>query len=243
MSGPAERWMEKKMTGPLNYFLSLVGIFMFAYVAAQIIRQGLFFRYIALACYVIVTFLTAAAALIVGQLHGFQTETFLYFYSYSDSLQTVCLYLALMELCHQVFEELKVSRYVRGASLMLLAGTAVAAWLRVQDVRDYLINRYVLELTMDLNFVGVVLALILWAGVVMLRETRLRLIQLSLAFGVYFSGITACYALANQYPKSAALGYAIQIVGVWLPCSLAFTFTKVPEHARLATARVTRPSR
>jgi hypothetical protein len=74
-----------------------------------------------------------------------------------------------------------------------------------------------------------------------LRETRTQVIQLVSALGVYFSAFAGNYALHNLSPKYSFLTiwiYAPQILALWLPAAWAYTFAKVPEEARLATARV-----
>jgi len=96
----------------------------------------------------------------------------------------------------------------------------------------------VVELGQNLYFVGVVLTYVLWGAVMKLRETRMRLIQLVLSLGVYFSAYAALYALRNLFPDVAIFKFLVPIVGTWLPLAWAYTFTKVPENARLATARL-----
>jgi hypothetical protein len=76
-----------------------------------------------------------------------------------------------------------------------------------------------------------------------LRETRTRLIQLVLALGVYFSVFAASYALRNLYPDFLVWRYAPQIMAIFLPLAWAYTFVRIPEEARLATARVAASSR
>ena len=82
------------------------------------------------------------------------------------------------------------------------------------------------------------LTYLLWGAVVKLRETRTRLVQLVLALGVYFSATAGSYAIGNLFPNlyMPLLRYLLPIFGLWLPVAWAYTFTKVPENARLATA-------
>jgi glucan phosphoethanolaminetransferase (alkaline phosphatase superfamily) len=92
----------------------------------------------------------------------------------------------------------------------------------------------------NLYFVGVVLTYLLWGAILKLRETRTRLIQLVLALGVYFSATACTYALRNLFPnlESSVLKSIFPVVGLWLPVAWAYTFAKVSEDARLATARL-----
>ena len=65
--------------------------------------------------------------------------------------------------------------------------------------------------------------------------------QLVLALGVYFSAFAGTYALKNMYPSSFIWQY-FQLIAIWLPVSWAYSFIKVPEEARMATARVLAPN-
>jgi eukaryotic-like serine/threonine-protein kinase len=59
-----------------------------------------------------------------------------------------------------------------------------------------------------------------------------------LALGVYFSAAAGSYAIGNLFPHlyMPFLRYLLPVFGVWLPSAWAYTFTKVPNDARLATA-------
>jgi hypothetical protein len=137
-----------------------------------------------------------------------------------------------------------LSRYVRVGALLLLAGTAWFSYQVVMNSSDRLVTRFVVELSQNLYFVGVVLTYALWGAVVKLRETRAQLVQLILALGVYFSAFAASYALWNLYPSLApVLRYIPSVMALWLPVAWAYTFWKIPEEARLATASVVAASR
>ena len=64
---------------------------------------------------------------------------------------------------------------------------------------------------------------------------------LVLALGVEFSALAAIYALRNLFPslETSILKFLIPLAGAWLPLAWAYTFTKVPEAARLAPGRLT----
>jgi hypothetical protein len=73
-----------------------------------------------------------------------------------------------------------------------------------------------------------------------LRETRVRLIQLVLALGIYFSADAMTYALRNLFPslEPLVLRWIPPIMGVWLPLAWAYTMAKVSEDSRLTPARL-----
>jgi hypothetical protein len=71
-----------------------------------------------------------------------------------------------------------------------------------------------------------------------MHETRTRLIQFTLALGVYFSAFAAGYALSVLYPRSTFSGITSDVMGLWLPLAWGYTFLKIPQSARLETARV-----
>jgi len=174
---------------------------------------------------------------------GYTSPLYFYFYYLSDAVLTICLYFALMGLYSHVFQEMGVHRYLRFAALLLLGGTAWFSYQVVVNSSHKLLTRFVVELSQNLYFVGVVLTYLLWGAVMKLRETRTRLVQLILALGVYFSAFAASYALRNLYPELPIWRYVSHLMSLWLPLAWAYTFTRIPEEARLATARVAASSR
>jgi hypothetical protein len=146
-----------------------------------------------------------------------------------------------MTFYYQVFQQMGVGKYVRWSSVLLLSGTALLSYLIVRRMPSHhLTVRFVVEMSQNIYFVGVVLTYLLWGVVIKLRETRTRLIQLVLALGIFFSSEAACYALRNLFPglEQNFLRWVPPIAGTFLPLAWAYTFTKVPEEARLETARV-----
>ena len=73
-------------------------------------------------------------------------------------------------IAQQVFAEMKVSRYIRGAAAMLLAATAFFSYMVVHQNKDHLTTRFVVELEQNTNFVVVVLTYLLWGAILKLRE-------------------------------------------------------------------------
>jgi hypothetical protein len=138
-----------------------------------------------------------------------------------------------------VFEELKADRYVRYGALLLLAGTALLSYQVVHQHTDKLLSRYVVELSQNLYFVGLVLTYVLWGAVLKLRETRTRVIQFVLSLGVYFSLLAANYALRNLYPSLRFVwAYLPPLVGCMLPLAWAYALLRVPEDSLLAPSRL-----
>jgi hypothetical protein len=210
-----------------------------AYVVVCSLARKDFLRYFSLNLYMLMV-----ALVTFGQYHcithyGYNSHAYFYYFYYSDSLLYILMYFVLISFYQQVFEEMKVSRYIRVAAVLLLAATAFFSYIVVHEHKDHLTTRFVGELEQNLNFVGVVLVYLLWGAILKLRETRTRLIQLVLALGISYSATASAYALMNLFPRGAyMLHWVPPIVGVWLPLAWAYTFTKVSEDARLATARL-----
>jgi len=187
----------------------------------------------------------AAAVVTVGQYvsiqrFGFQSLQYRYYYYYSESILTIVMFCVIIQLYQHVFVEMNVSRYIRGAAAILLVATALFSYAVVRENKDHLTSRFVVELGQNLHFSGVVLTYLLWGAILKLRETRTRLIQLVLALGVYFSATAGVYALRNLFPglQPSVLRWMPPLIGTWLPLAWAYTFYKVPEDARLTTARL-----
>jgi hypothetical protein len=228
------------MPGPLDYGLWLLGFLLEITVVVCAIQRKAFSRYIALIFYILCDALVAMGLFYCLRNFGFNSSTYFYYYYYSQSLLTILMFWVITTFYLQVFEEMGVSRQIRGAAVLLLAGTALFSYAVVHQNRSHLTSRFVVELNQNLYFVGVVLTYLLWGAILKLRETRTRLIQLVLALGVYFSATAGTYALRNLFPglQPAVLRWVPPVIGLWLPLAWGFTFIKVPEDARLATARL-----
>jgi|SRR5690348_827332 hypothetical protein len=231
------------MLGPLDYLITALSFLAELYVVLCLCVSKKAIRYISLNFYMF-----AAAAATAGQVYtlqhfGIRSQMYGYVYYYTDALLTISLFFVIMSFYQQVFQQMGVGKYVRLASILLLSATALFSYLVVRRIPSHhLTNRFVVEMSQNLYFVGVVLTYLLWGAVVKLRETRTRLIQLVLALGIFFSSDAAGYALRNLYPSLEAnfLKWVPPIAGTFLPLAWAYTFTKVSEDARLETARVTR---
>src|SRR5271156_2477188 len=228
------------MLSRIDYAIWIIGFLVeVGAVVCFLVYRG-FLRYIFLSLYLLAaTFVTVGQYLCIKKF-GWSSVEYWYYYYYSESLLTILLFFVIIQFYDRVFEELQASRYVRRGAIVLIGATALFSYLVIRANQDHLMSRFVVELGQNLYFVGVVLTYLLWGAILKLRETRTRLIQLVLALGIYFSATAGTYALRNLFPglESTILKSVFPLVGVWLPAAWAYTFFKVPEDARLATARL-----
>ena len=203
------------------------------------LKKNAFRKYLLLNVYMLASVAVTVARFNVLTSYGFTSPQYIYVYYYSDALLTILLYFALGSLYAHVLSELKAERYLRFATLLLLAGTALFSYAVVEQSSTRLISRFVVELSQNLYFVGLVLTYILWGAILKMRETRIRIIQLVLSLGVYFSLFAADYALRNLYPSTrSVLSSVQQVIGCFLPLAWAYAFWFWPEEARMAPTRV-----
>ena len=132
---------------------------------------------------------------------------------------------------------------VRAGAMLILAGTAGISYYMIAASSDRMITRFVVDLAQNLYFVGVIITYLLWGAMVKVRENRTRLMQLVLSMGVYVSLFALSFAFGNLHSLPAVSRYYFPLMDMWLPASWIYTFAKVPEDARMATARVVAPSR
>lgn len=215
------------------------GILCEASVVVCALKRNAFRRYILLNLYMAVSVVVSLGRLKVFHEYGFSSAQYVYTYYYSDAVLTILLYFALSTLYAQVFSEMKAERYVKMGALLLLGGTALFSYAVVQQSSAKVVTHFVVELSQNLYFVGLVLTYVLWAAILKLRETRTRLIQLVLSLGVYFSLFAANYAIRNLYPPlHTVLVPLLQVFGLFLPLAWAYAFWRLPEEARLVPARL-----
>ena len=209
------------------------------YLVGRAVVSREFRRYLSVNLFVAALALRDVGIFFIFKHYGYSSSQYTYAYFYSDLILTIMMYLAIMHLYSQVFREMQVGRYIRGLTVALLTGTALFSYVVVLNNADQLTSRFVVALSQNLYFVGLVLTYLLWAAVFKLRETRLRLVQLVLALGIYFSATAALYALRNMFPTSQGIGGVLtSLLGIFLPAAWAYTFTRTPEDARLAPARL-----
>jgi hypothetical protein len=226
----------------------MLGAFLPAIVVVCACKGRVFFRYFTLNLYMLASALLTVGRFVIFWKYGFRSLEYGYFYFYSDAFLTICLYFALMGLYSHVFQEMGVHKYLRVGALLLLALTSWFTWQVLVSSSASLMasaslvskaSRFVVELSRNLYFVGLVLTYLLWGAVMKLREARMQVIQLASALGVYFSAFAANYALHTLSPGHSTLWtYLPQLLAMWLPLAWAYTFARVPEETRIATARV-----
>jgi hypothetical protein len=226
--------------GPFDYVLWIIGFLVEIGVVVCALYRKDFLRYFPLNFYMLSVALVTAGQYYCVRYYGFDSIAYRYYYYYSESLLTILMFWAIIHFYQQVFKEMGVSGQIRGAAVLLLMATAVFSYALVHEHRNNLTGRFVVELGQNLYFVGVVLTYLLWGAILKLRETRMRLIQLVLALGVYFSATACTYALRNLFPglQPSVLRWVPPVVGLWLPLAWGYTFARVSEDARLATARL-----
>jgi hypothetical protein len=225
--------------GSYQYIVWFICTLLEAVVLVCAVKKNAFRRYILLNVYMAASVVVSIARYDILRHFGYSSKEYLYFYFYSDFLLTIALFFALTSLYSHTFAELEVGRYIRTGAVVLLSGTAMFSYAVVQQSSSRLITHFVVEISQNLYFVGLILTYVLWAAVLKLRETRTRLIQLILSMGVYFSMFAANYALMNLHQSRAAIfEYLTPLFGCFLPLSWAYTFWQVPEEARTVPSRL-----
>jgi len=205
-------------------------------VVCSLVR-GSFRKYLALNLYMIGSVVVSVLRYWVFASYGYASDQYAFCYYYSDVLLTICLYFALTNLYAHVFEEMAAEKNIRFSAILLLVGTAAFSLAIVLQSSHRFTTRFFVEVSQNLNFVGLVLTYILWGAVFKLRETRTQLIQLVLALGLYFSLFAASFALRNLYPPASDLLKNMDpIIGCVLPLTWAYAFWRVPSDARLRPA-------
>jgi len=225
--------------GPYTICTWLICTLLEAGVVVCAVKQGAFRRYLPLNLWMILELLSGISRFYILYSFGFQSKEYYYFYYYSEALATIGLYFALSSLYSHVLEELKVEAYVRLAAVLLLLGTALFSYLIVRQSAHLMTTRFVVEMSQNLYFVGLVLTYLLWGAILKLHETRTRLIQFVLSLGVLFSLFAANYAMRNFYPVLRWLwGSLPPLFDCFLPLAWCYTFLRIPEEARLTPARL-----
>jgi hypothetical protein len=227
------------LLSPADYVLAALGVLLDAFALVCSIRSSSFKRYFALNLFLATNAVVAILNFATLRTYGFSSRQYFYFYFYGDALLTIFLFCVLISLYAHVFAELRVGKYVRGGAMLLLVCTALVSLKAVVGAEHgRMLTLFVVDLSQNLYFVGLVLAYVLWGAVMKLHETRTQLIQLVLSLGVYFSAFAAFYALTNLYPHNALWQYAPPLLTIFLPAAWAYTFSQVREDARLAVASV-----
>src|SRR5262249_12097576 len=156
------------------------------------------------------------------------------FYYYTDALLTIFLYFALASLFSSVFSEMHAEQYVKLGAVVLLSGTALFSYAVVNQSQAKLLTHFVVELSQNLYFVGLVLTYVLWGAVWKLREPCTRFIQFFLSLGFFFSLFAENYALKNFNLSPSMIWFLHSLpplFGCFLPAAWAYAFWRIPEDA------------
>jgi hypothetical protein len=226
------------MISLFDYVLAVLGIVAPAFLVVRLAIHRELLNYFALAFYSASSIAASLGLALILKIYGFTSLAYLYAYYYSESVLAVLLFFVVLSFLRQLFEDLGAGIYIRVAGILMLSATGVISFLIIQGNRSYLTSRFVVELGRDINFVGVVLVVLLWSAMMKLHESRARMTQLVLALGIYFSGFVLSYGLRLGFPEWQFLRKLPPLLSVWLYVSWAYTFVKIPEEARLTTARV-----
>jgi hypothetical protein len=225
--------------GLLEYAVWSLCTLLEAAVVVCAIKRGAFRKYIFLNLYMATSVVVSIVRFDILQQYSLRSSQYVYFYYYTDALLTIFLYFALASLFSSVFSEMHAEQYVKLGAVLLLGGTALFSYAVVNQSQAKLVTHFVVELSQNLYFVGLVLTYVLWGAVLKLRETRTRLVQLVLSLGVYFSLFAANYALRNLYPSfNSVLQFLPPLFACFLPAAWAYAFWRISEDARLAPARL-----
>jgi hypothetical protein len=225
--------------GPYEYVIWVICTLLEASVVVCALRKNAFGRYFLLNFYMATSVVASIGRYKFLHSFGLNSQEYIYFYYYSDALLTVFLYFALSSLYSHVFSELKADRYFRMGTILLLSGTALFSYGVVQQSSAKLVTHFVVELSQNLYFVGLVLTYVLWAAILKMQETRTRLIQLVLSLGVYFSLFAANYAVQNLYRTRGSFFETLTpLFGCFLPLAWAYAFWHIPESARTVPSRL-----
>jgi hypothetical protein len=228
--------------GPVNYVIWLAVVALELFSLLCLIRGRAFSQHFTLVLYLCACLATDVGEYSIIATSGYDSNAYYYFYFYSKALLAICLFFVLMNLYAHMFSDMGVGKHIRSGAMLILAGTAGISYYMVAASSNRLVTHFAIELGQNLYFVGVVLTYLLWGAMAKLRDNRTRLMQLVLSMGVYVSLSAGSFALDNLYPDHGFWQYFFPLTSMWLPVSWAYTFLKVPEEARLATAKVLAPS-
>jgi len=231
------------MSGPLYYLTWFVIPILQMGAVVCSLKARSFLRYFPLNFYMLAaTFLTVGRFLFFSH-YGLGSAEYFYYYYYSDAFLTICLFAVLMALFSHVFQEMGAKLYIRVGAIVVLCLISAVSYGMVRPALAQMMTHFVATLSQNLYFVGAVITYVLWGAIRKIRETRTELIQLVLSLGVYFSAFAANWALAVIFPNSPIWRFGPIAMAMWLPAAWGYTFLKIPEGARLATARVTAAAR
>jgi hypothetical protein len=228
------------MLGPFDFVIWLAGFLGEVFVLAWTIRDRTLLRHHALLVYVAALAFDEVLSFGILWRFGFSSNEYLYYYYYSDALLTLLMFVAIMGLYARIFREQERSGRLRILTLVILGIVVLYASAVTAVKHQLLATKFAIEFSGSLYFTGMILTYALWVLLLRRRDPRLRLVLIVSAFGIYFGGQTATYALRNLFPALAVLHSLPAVIGAWLPISLAYTVCKVSEDARIPLKQLAR---
>ncbi len=192
--------------------LWIVGTVASAFVCGLIILRGRLRRYRMLACYFGVIVLVEAMRARVFLYYGINSIQYMYFYYYTDCLQSLLFYLAIVEHFVRVSDSSTARKYVRIGAFLLAACLGVFCVVVVAQSSARVVTHLVVEYS-EYLFMGAA-GLGLLAFVTSLRNQRVLFYDRMLAFVLasYPALIMWQYLVRNLYPRFAPIVYT----GTWL---------------------------
>ncbi len=226
------------MLGPFDLLVWLVGFLAELFVVAWALRDRTLLRHGTLLLYVAALAVDEVLSFSILHRFGFSSNEYLYYYYYSDALLTLLMFMAIAGLCSRIFDEQERSWRVRAVMVLIVAITVLYATAVTAVKHQLLATSFAIELSGSLYFTGMMLTYGAWVLLLKRRDPRLRLVLIVSAFGIYFGGQTVTYALRSIFPALTALHILPSLMGAWLPVSLAYTFSKVPDEASIPLERL-----
>lgn len=230
------------MLGAFDYALWGIAFLAEACVIFCALRNRDFLRYLTLNLFVVGTGLIEVLDFVVLKRYGFKSAQYIYCYYYTDALLTVAMFVAIIGLYLHIFRDGNTAKHVRLLAVVALSTTVAYSFLVVEMKRQLLATKFVTEFSQNLYFVGIVLTYVLWTILFKRREARTRLILIVTAFGIFFSAQAIIYCFHGFFPSVSLWRYFPALVGLWLPVSLAYTFARFPEEARISIRQLERAS-
>jgi hypothetical protein len=221
------------MLGPFDFVVWLAGFLAEVFVLAWATHDRTLLRHRALLVYVAALAADEILSFVILWRYGFTSNEYVYYYYDSDAALTLLMFLAIMGLCARIFREQARSGWIRSVTLTILATVALYAAAITAMKHQVLATHFAGEFCGGLYFTGMVLTYVVWVLLLSRRDPRLRLVLLVSAFGVYFGGQSAASALRSLFPLLTGVHYLGPLMGAFLPLSLAYTFSKVSEEARI----------
>lgn len=228
------------MVSPLYMAVCILGFLLEVGVVVCVCIRRNYLTYLPLGFYMLCSALTTLGSYICIREFGWGV-VYKYYYYYADATMTVLLFWVIIHFYQQALEELHANKYIRIGTAVLISFTALFSYAVISKNRGNLTTgHFVIELSQNLYFEGVVLTYALWCVILKLKETRARLAQMVLALGIYFAGAAVAYAIRNLFAGFAedVLAWVPPIMSAWLTVAWIYTLTHVPEEARMVTAQL-----